>query len=72
MSIAMMFMGLVIILPINYSGGTSANVSDMGRFTISNLHEDDPKMIAHSCVPPRARPLLLICAAVACPFTCTN
>jgi hypothetical protein len=67
-----MFMGLVIILPINYSGGTSANVSDMGRFTISNLHEDDPKMIAHSCVPPRAPAASLIRAAIACPLTCAN
>ena len=50
MSIAMLFVGLIIVLPINYSGTNDYKVTEMGRFTISNLHDDDPKMIAHSCV----------------------
>jgi hypothetical protein len=50
MSIALLFVGLIIVLPINYSGTNDYKVTEMGRFTISNLHDDDPKMIAHSCV----------------------
>lgn len=47
MSIALLFVGLIIVLPINYSGTNDYKVTEMGRFTISNLHDDDPKMIAH-------------------------
>lgn len=46
MSFALMFFGMAIFMPLHASGNVSG-LSDMGRYTISNLQNDDSKLIAH-------------------------